>query len=63
MVALLSPEHSASIIWDYSSARTGPGSPIRKRRYEVVQTSEQKESVVTHPGFEVLLLRLAQVRF
>ncbi|KAI0250890.1 CHAT domain-containing protein [Lactifluus subvellereus] len=58
VVALLSSEHSASIVWDNqrnnnSTTTIGLVNSIRKHRYGVSQTSKQKESVVTQPGFQM----------
>lgn len=60
VVALLSPEHSASIIWndedsDSEHVDTDVGDTDRLFTFEVAKTNEQEENAVTSPGFQVLI--------
>jgi hypothetical protein len=59
VVALLSPEQSASIVWNdeqstakFADMNIGDKS-ARLYTFEVAETSEQEENVVTRPGFQV----------
>ena len=58
VVALLSPEHSASIIWNDEDSDSEPvdtdvGDTDRLFTFEVAKTNEQEENAVTSPGFQV----------
>jgi hypothetical protein len=58
VIALLSPEHSASIIWNNDDsgsepANTDVGDTDRLFTFEVAKTNEQEENAVTSPGFQV----------
>ena len=60
IVALLSPEHSKSIVWndeesDAESVDMGTGEFDRVFTFEVAETNEQEESANLHPGFQVPL--------
>jgi hypothetical protein len=60
VVALLSAEHSASIIWDDEDGDTGSaeldtGNDDRLFTYEVAKRNEQEVSVVSYPGFQVII--------
>jgi hypothetical protein len=60
VVALLSAEHSASLVWgdeegDTESVDTDPGEDDRLFIYEVAKRNEQEESAVSRPGFQVIL--------
>ncbi len=60
VVALLSAEHSASLVWgddegDTESVDTDPGEDDRLFTYEVEKRNEQEESAVSRPGFQVIL--------
>lgn len=59
VVALLSPEQSASLVWndqddDTESLDTDIGDSDRLYTFEVAKTIEQEESAVARPGFQVL---------
>jgi hypothetical protein len=59
VVALLSPEHTASIVWgdedsDTESMDVDTGDDDRLFTYEVAKRNEQEESAVSRPGFQVL---------
>lgn len=59
VIALLSPEYSASIVWDNGdndaeSADINTGNTDRRFTYEVSKKNEQDESAVARPGFQVL---------
>ena len=65
VVALLSPDHSASIVWndedgelDINSEDVDAGDSERLFTFEVAKTIEQEESAVARPGFQVRLLFL-----
>ena len=58
IVALLSPEHSTSIIWndaesDTESVDMATGELDRIFTFEVAETNEQEENAVSLPGFQV----------
>jgi hypothetical protein len=60
VVALLSAEHSASIVWgdkdsDTESMDIDAGDEDRLFTYEVAKRNEQEESAVSRPGFQVAL--------
>ena len=60
VVALLSPDHSASIIWNDVDGDTGSvdmdtGDSERVFTFEVSRTNEQEETAVSRPGFQVIL--------
>ena len=60
VVALLSPEHTASIIWgdddsDTESTDVDTGDDDRLFTYEVAKRNEQEESAVSRPGFLVIV--------
>ena len=60
VVALLSPEHTASIVWgdkdsDTESMDVDAGDDDRLFTYEVAKRNEQEESAVSRPGFQVIL--------
>ena len=62
LVALLSPDHSASIVWndedselDTNSEDIDAGDSERLFTFEVAKTNEQEESAVSRPGFLVRL--------
>jgi hypothetical protein len=59
VVALLSTEHSASILWsdedsDTESMDSDTGDDDRLFTYEVAKRNEQEESAVLRPGFQVI---------
>ena len=61
IVALLSPEHSKSILWndDDSDAESVDMSTCEFDRvysFEVAETNDQEENAVSYPGFQVRLL-------
>jgi hypothetical protein len=61
-VALLSPEHSASIIWneegsDTESVDIDVEDTDRLFTFEVAKRNEQEKSAIARPGFQVPLLR------
>ncbi|KAI9453856.1 hypothetical protein BJY52DRAFT_1189313 [Lactarius psammicola] len=58
VVALLSPDHSASIVWsdedsDTESVDIDAGDSGRLFTFEVAKTNEQEESAVSRPGFQM----------
>jgi hypothetical protein len=60
VVALLSAEHTASIVWgdegdDTESMDVDPGDEDGLFTYEVAKRNEQEESAVSCPGFKVNL--------
>lgn len=60
VVALLSPDHSASIVWHDDDGDTGSididtGDSERLFTFEVAKTNEQEESAASGPGFQVRL--------
>ena len=60
VVALLSPEHTASIVRGGEDIDTEPidvdnGDDDRLFTYEVSKRNEQEESAATYPGFQVIL--------
>jgi hypothetical protein len=60
VIALLSAEHSASIVWgdedsDTESVDIDTGDDDRLFTYEVAKRNEQEESAVARPGFQVNL--------
>jgi len=52
-VALLSPEHSASIIWNDEDNDSKPVDTDRLFTFEVAKTNEQEENAIASPGFQV----------
>lgn len=61
VVALLSADHSASIVWsdeygDTSSVDTDIGAEDSERlfKFEVARTNEQDETAISRPGFQVM---------
>ncbi len=61
VVALLSSDHSASIVWndedgDTNSVDIDAGDSERLFTFEVAKTNEQEESAVSRPGFQVTTL-------
>ena len=59
MVALLSLEHSTTIIWgdqdsDAESVDADAGDSDRLLTFEVAETNKQKENAFARPGFQVL---------
>ena len=60
VVALLTPEHTASIVQggkdsDTESIDVDTGDDDRLFTYEVAKRNEQEESAATRPGFQVIL--------
>lgn len=60
VVALLSAEHSASIVWDdedgdTESVELDTGNDDRLFTYEVAKRNEQEVSIVSCPGFQVII--------
>lgn len=60
VLALLSPDHSASLVWndedgDTSSIDIDTGNSERLFTFEVAKTNEQEESATSCPGFQVRL--------
>jgi hypothetical protein len=58
VIALLSPDVSASIVWSDEEGDTGSvemdaGDEGRLFSFEVSKTNEQEESAVSRPGFQV----------
>jgi hypothetical protein len=58
VIVLLSPEYSASIVWDNEDSDTesidiDTGNTDRLFTFEVSKRNEQEESAVTRPGFQV----------
>lgn len=58
VVALLSPEHSASIIWNDGDSDSKPvdtdvDGTDRLFTFEVAKTNEQEENAIASPGFQV----------
>jgi hypothetical protein len=61
IIALLSPEHSKSIVWndEESDAESDDMSTCEFDRvysFEVAETNEQEENAVSYPGFQVPFL-------
>ncbi len=61
IIALLSPEHSTTIIWndeesDAESVDMSAGDFDRVYTFEVTETNEQEENAVSYPGFQVPFL-------
>ena len=61
VVALLSPEHTDSMVWgdedsDTESVDLDTGNDRRFFTFEVAKRNEQEESAATRPGFQVILL-------
>jgi hypothetical protein len=59
VAALLSPEHTASIVWgdedsDTESMDVDTREDDRLFTYEVAKLNEQEESATTRPGFQVI---------
>ena len=66
VVVLLSPEYSASIVWD--NDENGSGSldlctddTDRMFNFEVSKKNEQEESAVVRPGFQVSVLFVVEI--
>jgi hypothetical protein len=60
VVALVSPEHAASIVWgdedsDTESMDVDTGDDDRLFTYEVAKRNEQEESAASRPGFQVIV--------
>jgi hypothetical protein len=60
VVALVSPEHAASMVWgdedsDTESMDVDTGDDDRLFTYEVAKRNEQEESAVSRPGFQVIV--------
>ena len=62
VVALLSPDHFTSIVWndeggesDSNSEDIDAGDSERLFTFEVAKTNEQEESAISRPGFQVRL--------
>ncbi len=60
VVALLSAEHSTSLVWgddegDTDSVDIDPGDDDRLFTYEVAKRNEQDESAVSRRGFQVIV--------
>ena len=58
VVALLSPEYSASIVWNDEDDDSKPvdadvGDTDRLFTFEVAKTNEQEENAIASPGFQV----------
>ncbi|KAI9443965.1 hypothetical protein H4582DRAFT_1049491 [Lactarius indigo] len=58
VVALISADHSASIVWNDEDSNSGSidmdtGDSERLFTFEVTKTNEQEESVVSRPGFQM----------
>ncbi|KAI0250860.1 hypothetical protein BJV78DRAFT_1282923 [Lactifluus subvellereus] len=58
VVALLSPEHSSSIVWndedgDMESVDMDTGDSDRLFKFEVAKTNEQEEGAIARPGFQM----------
>lgn len=63
LIALLSPEVSASIVWndeesDTESIDIDVSDEGRLFKFEVAETNLQEESAVSRPGFQVTLIVL-----
>ena len=61
VVAFLSPEHTASIVWgdedsDAESVDVDTADDGRLFTYEVAKRNEQEESAESRPGFQVIIL-------
>jgi hypothetical protein len=61
VIALLSPDVSASIVWsdeesDTDSVDMDAGDSGRLFSFEVAKTNEQEESADSRPGFQVTLI-------
>jgi hypothetical protein len=59
VVALLSADHSASIVWsdecgDSSSMDIDAEDSERLFTFEVARTNEQDETAISRPGFQVM---------
>ena len=68
VVALLSPEQSASIVWneqesDTESIDTDVRDYDRLFAFEVAKTNEQEESAAVRPGFQVLFIVVTCYRY
>jgi hypothetical protein len=68
VVALLSPEQSASLVWndqecDTESVDMDVGDSDRLYTFEVAKTNEQEQSAVARPGFKVLVTLLTDRPF
>ena len=64
VVALLSAEHTASIVWgdedeDDESIDVDAGDDDRLFTYEVAKRNEQEESASSRPGFQVITAALS----
>ena len=63
LIALLSPEVSASIVWndeesDTESIDIDVSDEGRLFKFEIAETNLQEESAVSRPGFQVTLIVL-----
>jgi hypothetical protein len=61
IIALLSPEHSTTIVWndeesDAESVDVSTCEFDRVYSFEVAETNEQEENAVSSPGFQVPFL-------
>jgi len=68
IIVLLSPEYSASMIYDNEDSDSGSvdmdnGNTGRRFTFEVSKTNEQEESAVTRPGFQVLISFVMSYKF
>jgi hypothetical protein len=68
VVALLSPEQSASLVWneqesDAESVYTDVDDYDRLFAFEVSKTNEQEESATARPGFQVLFTVVSCYRY
>jgi hypothetical protein len=55
VVALLSADHSASIVWNDEDETSSAGDSERLFTFEVAETIEQEDTAVLRPGFQVPL--------
>jgi hypothetical protein len=68
VIALLSPEYSASIVWDNDengseSVDLYTDDTDRMFSFEVSKSNEQEENVVVCPGFQVSVSFVVEVSF
>ncbi len=68
IIVLLSPEYSASMIYDNEDSDSGSvdmdnRNTGRRFTFEVSKTNEQEESAVTRPGFQVLISFVMSYKF
>ena len=64
IIALLSLEHSATIVWndeesDTESIDMATGEFDRVFTFEVAETNEEEENAFSHPGFQVPFLSVS----